>query len=102
MGWLTDILKDIPLNAVLREKIAEADRRIDLLQRENQNLKVENAELKLDASKEPCPKCRAPEFNLVSSRKHPIFGEAGIIERAHVCAQCGFAETREVDSFTKP
>ena len=103
MGWITDILKDLPLNAVLREKVLEADRQIENLQSENKRLIAENTVLKqkLARPKEPCPKGGAQEFNMTASRKHPIFGDAGVVERTHTCEQCGFTETREVDTFIK-
>ena len=41
MGLLTEILKDVPLSAVLREKVLT-------LERENESLKDENASLKDD------------------------------------------------------
>jgi predicted RNase H-like nuclease (RuvC/YqgF family) len=39
MGWITDILKEVPLSAVLREKLATADTEIDALKTENTNLR---------------------------------------------------------------
>ena len=39
MGWITDILKEVPLSAVLREKLATADSEIDTLKTENTNLR---------------------------------------------------------------
>ena len=39
MGFFTDILKEVPLPAVLRERLTEADKKIDSLELENTNLR---------------------------------------------------------------
>ena len=39
MGFITDILKEVPLSAVLHEKLATADSEIDTLKTENTNLR---------------------------------------------------------------
>jgi response regulator of citrate/malate metabolism len=46
MGILTDILKELPLSAVLRERLQELEKRYDRLEEENRKLKDENCELK--------------------------------------------------------
>jgi hypothetical protein len=46
MGIITDILKDLPLSAVLREKLQELERKYVALEAENTRLKQENEELK--------------------------------------------------------
>lgn len=46
MGIITDILKELPLNAVLRDKLQELERKYDTLEIENNRLKEENRKLK--------------------------------------------------------
>jgi len=46
MGILTDILKELPLSAVLREKLQELEKRYDQLEKENRKLKAENGSLR--------------------------------------------------------
>ena len=52
MGFITDLLKDVPLSAVLKERLAIADKEIEtmkskhtVLESENTILKSENANL---------------------------------------------------------
>lgn len=52
MGWLEDLLKEVPLSSVLRERIALAEEKYERATRENENLKqrltvLENENLKL-------------------------------------------------------
>ena len=46
MGMITDILKEIPLSALLKEKLTEAEKRYENLETENTALRAENEELK--------------------------------------------------------
>ncbi len=46
MGFITDILKDIPVNAVLRDKLQELEKRHEEIEAENTKLKGENQKLK--------------------------------------------------------
>jgi len=46
MGIITDILKDLPLSTVLREKLQDMEKRYLELEKENAELKKENAEIK--------------------------------------------------------
>jgi len=46
MGFITDILKDIPVNAVLRSKIKELGKKYEEIEAENTQLKDENQKLK--------------------------------------------------------
>ena len=46
MGFITDILKDIPVNAVLRSKLEETERKYEELEAENVKLREENQRLK--------------------------------------------------------
>jgi septal ring factor EnvC (AmiA/AmiB activator) len=46
MGIITDILKEIPLSAVLRERLADQEIKMATLEAENAALKSENTVLK--------------------------------------------------------
>jgi len=46
MGIITDILKDIPLSAVLRERLIDQEKTMATLEAENLALKNENSDLK--------------------------------------------------------
>ncbi len=46
MGMITDILKELPLNAVLRDKLQTLEKKYDGLEAENDKLKKENRDLK--------------------------------------------------------
>jgi cell division protein FtsB len=46
MSIITDILKEIPLSAVLKERLTDAEAKMAVLERENAVLKAENAVLK--------------------------------------------------------
>jgi predicted nuclease with TOPRIM domain len=46
MGIITDILKEIPLSAVLREKLQKLEKKYSELETENTKLKEENQKLK--------------------------------------------------------
>ena len=48
MSIITDILKEIPLSAVLKERLADADTKMAALERENASLKTENKSLRID------------------------------------------------------
>jgi DNA-binding transcriptional ArsR family regulator len=53
MGWIEDLLKEVPLSAVLKERVELADQKYEAAMRENEalkrrltNLEKENAELR--------------------------------------------------------
>jgi predicted nuclease with TOPRIM domain len=51
MGFITDILKEVPLSAVLRERLTEAETKMAALQTERDTLKTENQNLRADLKK---------------------------------------------------
>lgn len=51
MGIITDILKEIPLSAVLRERLAGQEVKMAALEAENASLKAQNAVLKTELQK---------------------------------------------------
>jgi len=46
MGIITDILKGLPISALLRDRLQELERKYDALEVENSKLKQENQDLK--------------------------------------------------------
>ena len=46
MGFITDILKDIPVNAVLRDKLQELEKRHEEIEAENTKLRVKTRSLR--------------------------------------------------------
>jgi len=46
MGIITDILKELPISALLRDKLQELERKYEALEVENAKLKQENQDLK--------------------------------------------------------
>ena len=46
MGWIADIIKEIPVAANLEQKLMDADKKVTALEAENERLKRENRELK--------------------------------------------------------
>jgi hypothetical protein len=48
MSIIADILKEIPLSAVLKERLSEAESKMAALEKENTLLKAENATLRMD------------------------------------------------------
>lgn len=48
MGIITDILKEIPLSAVLKERLTEMEAKMAILENENTTFKKENAKLHLN------------------------------------------------------
>jgi len=51
MSIITDILKEIPLSAVLRERLTDAEAKMATLEKENTSLKTENQNLRVDLKK---------------------------------------------------
>jgi hypothetical protein len=107
MGIL-DLLKDIPLSAVLREKIID-------IETENKALKAENAilKVKLEESEQQrralekqieqklleshnsnplgyvCDHCGSAKLTRTRSDLDPIFGVVGIKQSIFSCQECG-------------
>lgn len=99
---LKEISKNIE-NAEFKNLLADlclelADAKIKIA-----GLLSENAELKEElhaltsADGELCPKCRNRTFELISSKPHAIFGDAGAKERDFKCSNCGFEESQFIE-----
>jgi predicted Zn-ribbon and HTH transcriptional regulator len=105
MGVITDILKGIPLTAVLKERLAEQEAAMAALKTENTILKAENAVLKAKYADcqtklqnferektiqgDSCPYCQQPKGKLLDIQPHHIFGETGVKVYYYQCENCG-------------
>lgn len=112
MGILTDILKDIPLSAVLRERVAEQEKKMTVLEKENTILKAENTVLKAENAKliaqlqqiheeqtvqgDICPYCRQRKGQLLNLVPHKIFGDVGVKTGFYRCANCNKEYDKEI------
>lgn len=68
MGWIVDLLSEVPLSAVLREKVSQLESKYTALEAENKILKSENGDLRLkldDARREIERLKKQAEENLV-------------------------------------
>jgi DNA-directed RNA polymerase subunit RPC12/RpoP len=104
MGIITDILKDIPLTAILRERLADKEAEMTtlksentILKSENAILKAENADLKAKLQKiesdktvhgDSCPYCQQPKGKLLDIRPAKVLGDLGLKIRYYKCENC--------------
>lgn len=108
MGIITDMLKEIPLSAILKEKLAEQEKRRSATETENvvlkkqivaleakvSQLETENAILKgqlVTSQSQPfdtCPYCKQLAGTLQNRERHETFGEAGIFTHFYQCSNC--------------
>ena len=51
MGWITDLLQELPLSAVQRERLSLAEQKYALLETKQANLETENKTLRLNLEK---------------------------------------------------
>jgi uncharacterized protein with PIN domain len=112
MGTITDILKEIPLSAILRERLAEKEAEMAALKSENTELKAENTGLKskivilkaqnadlkaklqkIESNKtihgDICPYCQQPNGKLLDIKPHKHFGAVGVKVYNYQCENCG-------------
>jgi cell division protein FtsB len=68
MGIITEMLKGIPLNSVLRERIVQMESQMAILKEENAALKNQNAELKTENIK------LKQQINKLSHDQPPVVG----------------------------
>jgi ribosomal protein L37AE/L43A len=112
---ILDWFKEIPLSAVLKERLIDLEKKLVALEKENAALKEENAtlKLKLEGSEqqrraleeqakqkliEPhnsnplgyyCDHCGSQKLKRIGSRSDPTFGVLGIKEGIFLCNDCG-------------
>ena len=113
MGVITDILKQFPLSAVLRERLIDQEKKMAALEAENVELKAENAVLKAEnvnlrlqlqhiqekkaVQGDPCPYCQQNKGKLVDIVPHPVFGDVGVKIGNYECSGCGKKYEKERD-----
>ena len=111
MGAILDLLKDIPLSAVIKERLAQAEAKITTLDRENSVMKAqidvlqtENRNLKAklnqpDAQKpgDPCPYCRRQTGELQRMEPHPVLDLHGINNGYYKCSACGKTYEKQIN-----
>jgi uncharacterized protein with PIN domain len=104
MGVITDILKGIPLNAVLREQLSALEKEMATLKAKVAILELENADLKAKLQKinsnktiqrDICPYCKQPSGDVVDIKPHPTFPEVGMKIYYYQCRNCGKKYDRE-------
>ena len=85
----------------LQEKIAQLREEVIALKEDNIQLRTSNLELKEQIDKYSkdaiCPKCKKTSWHLEGSKPHPMFGDAGVIERTYICSECGHSEKHLFD-----
>jgi len=97
--------------AYLRDQLVAAEKEINRLTSDNENLKIkvanladENEQLKKkinDFHKTPpkkeyvCPRCHEPAFKLIKQLPHPnkFFANSGSTVRLYRCEKCNYEET---------
>ena len=98
MGTIIELLKEIPLSAVLRERLADKDAEIAICKAKVASLEAENAALKAHLQKiengktihkDICPFCQQPNGQLKDIRPHKIFGDHGVKVFYYKCDGCG-------------
>ena len=75
MGFITDILKEVPLSAVLREKLVTADTKIETLEKENADLRqlVKQKDGEIDRLKKQIESLKQPIASPSFGQKRPPF-----------------------------
>jgi DNA-directed RNA polymerase subunit RPC12/RpoP len=105
MGIILDILKEIPLTAILRERLADQDKRmaalevrvkdlegkLELCESEKEDLRRQLEEKKKaeEIKGNLCPYCRHRKGQLLRLTPHPLFGEVGVKIGIYKCENCG-------------
>ena len=86
-----NLLSDLSL------ELAEAKTQITTLVSEHAEMK-EIIQALTSATGKLCPKCHNRTFEIISTKPHPIFGEAGAKLHDYKCSGCGFAESKMINA----
>jgi regulator of replication initiation timing len=105
MGEILDMLREIPLSAVLKERLVDKEAeiaalksKIAILEEENAALKAENAELKTKLQQiesdetvhgDICPYCKQPKAKLLDIKPCSGLGRLGVKKFYYQCENCG-------------
>ena len=97
MGWISDLLKEIPLSAVLREKLVLVEERLKELEEENTRLSAENERLHQLHDAHAAPALSEAEVNILKLlAQNPRF-----IDERQIGAALGLSTTKADYYVTK-
>jgi len=102
MGAILDLLKDIPLSAVIRERLSQAETKIAALEQENTALTAQIKQLQalreqpnLQRPADDCPYCRRKTGIL--QRMEPIPGlELHGVQNGYYKCSCGKTYQKQI------
>lgn len=108
---ILDWLKEVPLSAVLRERLVDSESKIAVLEQEIVELKAEKAELclqleeakneiqiakenkdafhNLNPNSDVCEHCGSPRLKRTGSRPNDTFSALGVKDAVFTCQDCG-------------
>src|SRR5690606_27986653 len=99
---LREISKNIE-NAEIKNLLADLSLELADAKLKMADLISENAAMKeklnslTSATGELCPKCNNRTFEIISTKRHPTFGDLGAKEREYKCSGCGFSESKFIE-----
>ena len=99
MGSIIDILKEIPLSAVLKERLIDQERKMATLEKENAELRIRIHKLEEDKEVQGdlCPYCRKPKGELLKLEADPVFGPMGVKKGYYKCSNCAREYDRQIN-----
>jgi regulator of replication initiation timing len=89
-----DKIKDADFKMLLADlnlELAEIKMQLAGVMEENTRLKAKISDLE-SVEGEKCPKCHKQGWQIESSQRDELFGQAGGIRRFYKCTLCGFSE----------
>lgn len=105
MGVIRDVSREVPLTALLRERLVDQEKKMTVTETENAALGAENTVLKAEnrqlrlrlqdaqasetVQQNTCPYCRQPKGQLLRLVPHETFGDLGSRIGYYKCTQCG-------------
>ena len=95
-GRLREISKNIE-NAEFKNLLADLSLELADAKLKMADLMKEKLNALTSATGELCPKCNNRTFEIISTKKHPTFGDLGAQEREYKCSGCGFAESKFIE-----
>jgi len=99
MGSIIDLLTEIPLSAVLKERLIDQERKMAILEKENEELRIRIQ--KLEEAKEVqgdlCPYCRKAKGELLKLETDPVFGPMGVKMGYYKCSNCAKEYDRQIN-----
>lgn len=90
MGMLEDVMKALE-RIPLWKRVSALPEGVDILEQRLATLE----KLASGGTPSGCPICKSATFARISARKHPHFGDVGLMLDLFGCEQCGHQEERE-------